>query len=122
MTKSIKKTLEKIIRENDFLEDGLYHGYVNLTSLSLYLLPTVQKLSGKKTTTGSLTMTLSRIAQEIQKTTPRIRIRPEDLRVRTGISYVTFTKAAGLAALLNRFEEDVHDKVLSGSQLFSQLE
>ncbi len=90
-TVSIKKTLEKIIRDNDFLEDGLYHGYVNLTALSEYLLPTIQKLSGKHTTIGSVTMTLSRIAHTIQKTkTPRIR--PEDMRIRSGITYVTFSK------------------------------
>lgn len=50
MKNSIKQTLERLIRDNDFLEDGLYHGYVNLTSLATYLVPLVQKLSGKKTT------------------------------------------------------------------------
>lgn len=88
---SIKQTLGKIIRENDFLEDGLYNGYVNLTSLSAYLLPTIQKMSGKSTTVGSVTMTLSRIAQDIQKT-KIVRLRPDDMRIRTGISYVTFAK------------------------------
>jgi hypothetical protein len=78
---SIKKTLENIIRDNDFLEDGLYNGYINLTALSTYLLPIVQKLSGKETTVGSITMTLSRIAETIQKS-KHIRLRPEDMRVR----------------------------------------
>ncbi len=67
-------------------------------------------------------MTLSRIAHEIQVTTPRFRIRPEDMRVRTGISYMTFTKAPGLARLLNHFSEDMTDQMAAGSQLFSQLE
>lgn len=96
MTKSIKQTLEKIIRENDFLEDGLYNGYVNLTALAVYLLPTIQKILKKETTIGSLTMTLSRIAQNIQKTTIHIRIRPEDIRIRTDITYITFSKVSGL--------------------------
>lgn len=122
MKKSIKQTLEKIIRENDFLEDGLYHGYVNLTSLASYLLPTIQQMSGKKTTVGSLTMTLSRIATEIQKTTLRVRIRPEDMRIRTGISYVNFGKAPGLTPALNDISNKLEASGSKGSELFSQLE
>lgn len=123
MTKrSIKQTLEKIIRDNDFLEDGLYHGYVNLTSLASYLLPTIQQMSGKKTTVGSVTMTLSRIAAEIQKTTLRVRIRPEDMRIRTGISYVNFGKAPGLTPALNDISNKLEASGSKGSELFSQLE
>ncbi len=122
MKKSIKQTLEKIIRDNDFLEDGLYHGYVNLTSLSSYLLPIIQKMSGKKTTVGSVTMTLSRIAADIQKTTPRVRIRPEDVRIRTGISYVNFAKAKGLTPTLNDISTKLEATPTTGGQLFSQLE
>lgn len=122
MKKSIKQTIEKIIRDNDFLEDGLYHGYVNLTSLSSYLLATIQKMSGKKTTVGSVTMTLSRIAQDIQKTTLRARIRPEDMRIRTGISYVNFTKEPWLTPALNDISTKLVATETTGSQLFSQLE
>jgi hypothetical protein len=122
MKKSIKETLEKIIRDNDFLEDGLYHGYVNLTSFATYLLPTIQKMSGKKTTVGSVTMTLSRIAHDIQKETPRVRIRPEDMRIRTGISYVNFAKAKGLTPTLNNISTKLEASPTTGSQLFSQLE
>ena len=88
---SIKKTLENIIRENDFLEDGLYNGYINLTALATYLLPNVQKISGKETTVGSITMTLSRIVETLQRS-KHIRLRPEDMRIRSGITYVTFPK------------------------------
>lgn len=120
--KSIKQTLEKIIRDNDFLEDGLYHGYVNLTSLASYLLPTIQKMSGKKTTVGSVTMTISRIAQDIQKEKLRVRIRPEDVRIRMGISYVNFTKSKGLTPTLNDISTKLEATPTTGSQLFSQLE
>jgi hypothetical protein len=118
---SIKKTLENIIRNNDFLEDGLYNGYINLTALSTYLLPTVQKLSGKETTVGSITMTLSRIAETIQKS-KHIRLRPEDMRVRWGITYVTFHKTPGLSLALHEISRKLESAVASGSQLFSELE
>lgn len=118
---SIKETLEKIIRDNDFLEDGLYHGYVNLTSLATYLLPMVQKLADKKTTVGSITMTLSRIAETLQERKP-IRLRPEDMRIRTGISYVTFPKSRDLTPTLNDISTKLDTNPKAGSQLFSQLE
>ncbi len=120
-TQSIKQTLEKIIRDNDFLEDGLYHGYVNLTSLATYLLPTIQRMSGKKTTVGSVTMTLSRIAQTIQEPKP-VRLRPEDMRIRSGITYVTFPKAKNLTPTLNDIATQLASKTSVPNQLFSQLE
>ena len=123
MKKSIKQTLEDIIRDNDFLEDGLYHGYVNLTSLASYMLPIIQKISGKETTVGSVTMTLSRIAQGIQKTTTRVRVRPEDIRIRMGISYINFTKARGLTTTLNNISNQTSDiQEKTAGQLFTQLE
>jgi|GEM_PF-1244900 len=118
---SIKKTLENIIRDNDFLEDGLYNGYINLTALSTYLLPNVQKISGKETTVGSITMTLSRIAETLQKT-KHIRLRPEDMRIRGGITYVTFQKTPGLSLALHDISTKLSSSTGSGSQLFSELE
>lgn len=119
---TIKKTLERIIRDNDFLEDGLYHGYINLTSLAAYLLPLIQSFTKKNTTIPSLTMTLSRIASDLQKSLPRPRIRPEDIRVRSGISYVTFPKVKGLTSMLNDIATKLKATEKTGSQLFSQLE
>ena len=67
-------------------------------------------------------MTLSRIATNIQKTTGRIRIRPEDLRVRVGVSYITFAKAPGITPALNDISHQLESTPSTGSQLFSQLE
>jgi len=118
---SIKKTLENIIRENDFLEDGLYNGYINLTALATYLLPNVQKISGKETTVGSITMTLSRIVETLQRS-KHIRLRPEDMRIRSGITYVTFPKTPWLSLALHEISSKLVSSTGSGSQLFSELE
>jgi len=96
MAKSMKSILERLIRENDFLEDGLYHGYINLTSLATYLLPKIEKTSGKKTTVPSITMTLSRIARDIQSA-EYVRIRPEELLIRTGVQLISFKRDSQLA-------------------------
>lgn len=95
----MKSVLEQLIGENDFLEDGLYHGYINLTSLATYLLPRVENISGKKTTVPSITMTLSRISRDLQSA-QYVRIRPEELTIRTGVRYIDFEKAPGLSAKL----------------------
>lgn len=88
---SIKKTLEDIILHNDFLEDAMYNSFLNLTAFAEYVQPHVEKISGKTTTTASLTMTLSRLAREQQKRN-YIRIRPDDVRVKMNISMGCFEK------------------------------
>ncbi len=121
MTKSIKKTLEKIIQDNDFLEDGLYNGYINITALAIYLLPTISKLCGKESTVGSISMTLSRIVSTIQRS-KKIRLRPDDMRVRTGITYVTFQKVPWLSTMLNDTSKQFNYLDSSGNNLYSELE
>lgn len=104
----MKGILEQLIRENDFLEDGLYHGYINLTSLATYLLPKIEKISGKKTTVPSITMTLSRIARDIQSA-EYVRIRPEELLIRTNVNLVSFEHDMSLASeLLTIYETLPH--------------
>lgn len=120
MAKSMKNILEQLIRENDFLEDGLYHGYINLTSLATYLLPKIEQISGKSSTVPSITMTLSRIAKEIQGSN-YVRIRPEEMRIRTGISYRSFKKGDGLAKRLYQVYNEAHSST-SPDHFFTLVE
>jgi hypothetical protein len=47
---SINNAITKLINESPFLEDGLYHEYINLTSLSQYIKPQIESITKKEVT------------------------------------------------------------------------
>jgi hypothetical protein len=64
--KTLKDVLQDYIAHNDFIEDGLYHDYINLSSFALFLKPNIEKQLQKTISLASIKMALSRISEEIQ--------------------------------------------------------
>nr|MDD3720565.1 hypothetical protein [Candidatus Gracilibacteria bacterium] len=64
---SINTALDKIINESPFLEEGLYHEYINLTSFSEYIKPKIELITKKEVSIGAIKMALSRYIKNKQK-------------------------------------------------------
>lgn len=65
---SINNAINQIVNESPFLEDWLYHEYINLTSLANYIKPQIENLTKKEVTIWAIKMALSRYIKEKTKT------------------------------------------------------
>lgn len=45
---TLREALQHLILTNDFIEDGLVNGYINITGLALHILPTIRKKLGRE--------------------------------------------------------------------------
>lgn len=64
---SINTALDKIINESPFLEEWLYHEYINLTSFSEYIKPKIELITKKEVSIWAIKMALSRYIKNKQK-------------------------------------------------------
>jgi hypothetical protein len=82
---SISKALEHIISESPFLEDALYHEYLNLSSFASYIKPRIEQITKKQVTLGSIKMSLSRYSIKQQKNITFKRFAIEDFFIKKNI-------------------------------------
>lgn len=104
---TLKDTLNKIITENQFIEEALHNNFLNLTSFAEYIKPQVEKISKKEVTISALKMTLSRISKEqlnIQQKAFRFNF--EDFFVRKDISIVTLEKNLSTLKFVNKIYKE----------------
>ena len=69
MKKNLKYYVDTFIQKNQFIEDGLYNQYINITSLALMLQPYFSKKLGENISFDSVKMALFRAGKNI--TTPK---------------------------------------------------
>lgn len=86
---SIKECVDEIVSENLFLEDSLYHDYLNLSSFALYIRPRIMQMTKKEVTIWSIKIALSRISKEKQKAIQYKRICPDNIFMRKNITIIT---------------------------------
>ncbi len=86
---SIAKALEKIIWESPFLEDAIYHEYLNLSSFAAYIQPQVENITKKEVSLGSIKMSLSRYQIKQHKNIKFKRFNVEDFFIKKNI-HITY--------------------------------
>lgn len=60
--------MKEIIQNNDFVEDGLYNNYLNLTSFWEYIKPIIEQKIQKEISVSSIKMTLIAYFKRFTKT------------------------------------------------------
>lgn len=89
---TVKQIIEEIIQNNDFVEDGLYNNYLNLTSFWEYIKPIIENKLQKEVSVSSIKMTLSRISKDLQKQKEIKVIKKSNFFIKKGISILTVSK------------------------------
>lgn len=89
---TVKQIIEEIIQNNDFVEDGLYNNYLNLTSFWEYIKPIIENKLQKEVSVSSIKMTLSRISKDLQKQKEIKVIKKSIFFIKKWISILTVSK------------------------------
>lgn len=89
---TVKQIIEEIIQNNDFVEDGLYNNYLNLTSFWEYIKPIIENKLQKEVSVSSIKMTLSRISKDLQKQKEIKVIKKSNFFIKKWISILTVSK------------------------------
>lgn len=89
---TVKQIIEEIIQNNDFVEDGLYNNYLNLTSFWEYIKPIIENKLQKEVSVSSIKMTLSRISKDLQKQKELKIIKKSNFFIKKWISILTVSK------------------------------
>lgn len=96
---TVPEIAEQIIRNSPFLEEGLYLGIINLSSLARRMKPQIQKALLKDIHEGAIIMALKRIEDKIQiegQKSRKILPNSEDISVKSNLVEFTFTNSPSL--------------------------
>ena len=94
--KTVSESIQKIVRESPFLEEGLSAGIINLSSLARRIRPQIESQLMKPVSDSAVMMALKRLTEHIQETS---RVQSKflkgmgDMTVRSSLSEFTFRKS-----------------------------
>ncbi len=88
--KSLSDNIEEIIQNNSLLEDGLYNGYINITGLSLYIMPMLKRKMGKSPSLDSVKMSLSRVSKRIESPKKSVPFTSKNIFIRKWLNIIFF--------------------------------
>lgn len=105
----ILTALDIIIKDNRFLQAGLADRLFNLSQLARYLQPVVEARLKKDVKASAITMNLSRMQQEMEKTSSfRSSFRIEKLTVQAHLFAVTFPNIGPVRQAVQKFQRHVY--------------
>lgn len=105
---TVKEIIEEIIQSNDFVEDGLYNNYLNLTSFWEYIKPIIEQKIQKEISVSSIKMTLSRISKDLQKHKEIKVIKKSNFFIKKWICILTVSKTQeNLWKIENIYKENI---------------
>lgn len=94
---SISDTLEEIIQNQPFIEEGLARGIVNLSAFAREIKPDIEKRLFKDIKEGAIVMALKRISERLSKNTLKLRqLSLTDLTVKSNLTEYTFKTSESL--------------------------
>jgi len=99
---SIAKALNQIIHESPFLEDALYHEYLNLSSFASYIHPRVEQITKKQVSLWSIKMALTKYTVEKQDSISYQHFSANDCFIKKHISIVYLDKTSDLVSSLQQ--------------------
>lgn len=97
---SIQQALEEVIADSPFLEDGMYHWYINFSSFASYIQPRIEKITKKKVTVSSIKMWLTKYSQEKQKSIAYKKFSIEDFYIKKHIKIIYMDKTSETLELI----------------------
>ena len=89
---SIQQALEEVIADSPFLEDGMYHWYINFSSFASYIQPRIERITKKKVTVSSIKMWLTKYSQDKQKSITYKKFSIEDFYIKKHIKIIYMDK------------------------------
>ncbi len=98
---SIQKALKNIIGDSPFLEDGIYHWYINFSSFADYILPRVEQITKKKVTVSSIKMGLTEYSRNSHKSIQYKRFSIEDFYIKKNIKVIYMDKNSETTRLIH---------------------
>lgn len=80
--KKISDILGQVIGDQPFLEEALYHGFLNLTAFAEYIRPYVEETSQKTVSVHAIKMALSRLEKPEKVAQSLTQHLPEEMSTR----------------------------------------
>ena len=116
---SINQALEEIIADSPFIEDGMYHGYINFSSFASYIQPRIEQITKKKVTLSSIKMWLTKYSHERQKAISYKKFNIEDFYIKKHIKIIYMNKTDETLQLIQKlywsnFSKDDYLAIISG--------
>jgi len=97
---TIQKVVEDIVTRSPFLEESIFDGIINLSSLARTIRDDVSERTGKEVQVGAITMALKRVTPKFN---PRINMKLRklfdntgDITVRSNLVYTTYLNSESL--------------------------
>lgn len=106
---TVSKTVEKLVKENAFIEEALIRGIVNYVALAEELHPHVSRLMNEQVAPAAIVMALRRVRETLKKSEPyRPTFDPHaDIIVTSDLFEITFKKSPRVLASL----KDVYEQI-----------
>jgi hypothetical protein len=101
--RKISDILEQVIGDQPFLEEAIYHWFLNLTAFAEYIRPYVQKESQKEISIHALKMSLSRLKKPTEMPHFSVRIMPEQMSTRGWLSIMTIVRSPRSVEILAEY-------------------
>ena len=116
---SISQALEEIIADSPYIEDGMYHWYINFSSFASYIQPRIEQITKKKVTLSSIKMWLSKYSHEKQKAISYKTFNIEDFYIKKHIKIIYMDKTDETLQLIQKlywsnFSKDDYLAIISG--------
>jgi len=105
---SINKAIEEIVSDSPFLEDWIYHWYINFSSFANYIKPRIEQITKKKVTISSIKMWLTKYSKEKQRSITYKKFNTWDFYVKKNIEIIYMDKTIETLKLIkNIYDNDI---------------
>jgi hypothetical protein len=91
--RKISDILSQLIENQPFLEEALYHWFLNLTAFAEYVRPYVEKETQKEISIHAIKMAISRLHKSSEVPQKSLRIMPEQMSSRSWLSIMTLVRS-----------------------------
>lgn len=106
MKENISSIIKEIISENNFLEDWLYNGYINITGLALHIMPTLKtRLDKKSISLDSVKMAISRASKKIKVPQKEKPFDPQSIFIKRWINILFLENTSEISKQLNKLKK-----------------
>jgi hypothetical protein len=110
---NLREEIKAMLKEQPFIEEALYEGLINISSLARKMTPELEKRIGKTVNEGAIIMAVRRIGPglqlQLQNRFRRFMTQLGDIIVRSNLVEYTFKNAPTLAACEHTFLTKIAD-------------
>jgi len=110
---NLREEIKAMLKEQPFIEEALYEGLINISSLARKMTPELEKRMGKTVNEGAIIMAVRRVGPglqlQLQNRFRRFMTQLGDIIVRSNLVEYTFKNAPTLAACEHTFLTKIAD-------------